>query len=826
MALSISGTAFLQAASMGLSFVTAVILTRTLGASGYGAYAYAMAWVGFLLIPAVLGMDRFLVRGVAMYRASHEWGLLRGLVSWANRSVLSVSMLMALAATVIGYLVLPPALRATFCLAMPLLPVTALVIVRQSTMIGLRRAVSGQFPEFLLRPALFVLLLIPFLAGFGLSLTSELAMTLNVSSVIVAFAVGVALLRRGFPVEAQTARPGYNSRAWRRAAVPMMLLGGMWLVNPLVSTIMLGSFRGAHDVGVYTVVARAADIMLIALVAITTPLSPRVAELFAAGDLVSMQRVVAKAARVSVYWSAPVAVTLIAFSGPLLSIFGSQFAGAGLALSIMVCGQFVNSAAGPAGIVLMMTKHERAAAVGVGAGLLVNIALNLLLVPSLGVNGAAIGTTASRIIWNGALVGYAWMQLRINTTVARRTGRDGSVDDAARAEVNVVTGLQRVHPPTESSAMNRDGTRSPGADANLIARRLTPLLKSSIGFIVIGAQKAGTTSLFEYVRQHPNVYMPPQKEIAFFSSDVNYARGWDWYSSVTLANAPPGAVCGEASVGYMSGTPDRRPAANGRIASPGSHRGAREDVIPQRIREHAPNARLICVLRDPIERCLSHYRMTVLAGAEQRPFEAAIFDMLREDALEQARSSITGDNGYVVRGEYFRILSGYWRTFPSEQLMSVFSSDLQSRPADVVSQIFAFIGVDPGFRPDEIGRRYREAAVARRIPGLNLYAWQKRLSRTGTPRVLWHTLPPRARAAISARYDRASFGVEMWNARRGEVDEDMPVHVRDRLVAHFRADTEALARALGVAVPWLADWGGPPTTDVGPSNPARFGSRP
>jgi len=87
--------------------------------------------------------------------------------------------------------------------------------------------------------------------------------------------------------------------------------------------------------------------------------------------------------------------------------------------------------------------------------------------------------------------------------------------------------------------------------------------KRQVGFLIVGAQKAGTTSLFEYVRRHPDVHMPPAKEIGFFSSDHNYARGWEWYSSIMFGDAPRDARCGEASVGYMGGTPDRRVEGNG-----------------------------------------------------------------------------------------------------------------------------------------------------------------------------------------------------------------------------------------------------------------------
>lgn len=328
-----------------------------------------------------------------------------------------------------------------------------------------------------------------------------------------------------------------------------------------------------------------------------------------------------------------------------------------------------------------------------------------------------------------------------------------------------------------------------------------------VAFLVIGAQKAGTTSLFEYLRRHPGIYMPPEKEIGFFSSDANYGRGWGWYRSIALGGAPAEAMCGEASVGYMGGTPDRRAPGGGYLPPARDARDVpTEDVIPRRVREHLPDARLICVLRDPVARCLSHYRMTVLAGTENRPFEQAICEMLDPGELERARGSVTGNNGYIVRGEYHRILSGYWRSFPARQLMVIFSSELEDEPERTLQRVFEFLGVDTDFVPANMGVRYRQAAIARRVPGLDLYALQQRLSRARSSRALWHSLPGGARPRIGRLYDRASFRVEMWNARRGQLSEEMPGDIRRRLIAHFEPDSQALGSALGVTLPWLDRW--------------------
>jgi len=336
---------------------------------------------------------------------------------------------------------------------------------------------------------------------------------------------------------------------------------------------------------------------------------------------------------------------------------------------------------------------------------------------------------------------------------------------------------------------------------------------ADIKFLIIGAQKAGTTSLFEYLRRHPQIHMPKQKEVAFFSTERNYRRGPDWYMATVLQDARSDAACGEASVAYMGGTPfadiSEKEGCNLVIASPPDE--PLEDVVPRRIKRLLPDVRLICVLRDPVARAYSHYRMAVLDRAETRSFDQAIDQLLKPSALEQARITPTITNSYIVNGEYFRLLAGFLRVFPREQLMVTFSDDLANRPAEVLAEAFRFIGVADDFIPDNLDARYRTAAVERRIAGLDLYAWQGRFARFTPTRAIWHALPARVREIIGRAVSVASFRVEIWNARRGtghDEDEISPL-TRQKLYAHFRHDGEALAERLNMTTPWLKAWAEP-----------------
>jgi O-antigen/teichoic acid export membrane protein len=124
--------------------------------------------------------------------------------------------------------------------------------------------------------------------------------------------------------------------------------------------------------------------------------------------------------------SAPVCAVLAIFPDFFLGLFGDGFRTGSTALTIVALGQLVNAAAGPSGNVLIMTGHEGIAVRAVGAGALANLLLAIVLVPPLGVSGAAIAFTSSLVIWNVALVVIARRRLGVNVTAFRRLSVSGA----------------------------------------------------------------------------------------------------------------------------------------------------------------------------------------------------------------------------------------------------------------------------------------------------------------------------------------------------------------------------------------------------------------
>ena len=238
------------------------------------------------------------------------------------------------------------------------------------------------------------------------------------AGVAVAFVVGAVLLRRALPAILRAVQPEYATRDWLRAALPMMLIAGVWFVNNYVATLVVGTLDGTSAAGIYSVVEKGGELIVLVLVAANMPLAPVIARMHARNDREGLQHATERVAQAALLVSLPVAVAFAAFPDVYLRLFGSSFESGSTALRILALAQLVNAAAGPAGNVLIMTGNERVAVQGVGAGLLTNLVLGIVLVPPFGVTGAAIASASSLVVWNTLLLMLARRRVGVNVTAS------------------------------------------------------------------------------------------------------------------------------------------------------------------------------------------------------------------------------------------------------------------------------------------------------------------------------------------------------------------------------------------------------------------------
>lgn len=421
------GSAGLRVASILLSFVVGVMLARALGTSGYGVYGLAVSTTALLTVPTEFGLPSLVTREVASAHARKDWARMRGIIRWANGVVGIASLVMLVA--VGGYLLLRPGTTSdgsfadTLLWAVLLVPLVALGNLRGATLRGLEQVVRGQLPELLLRPGFFVALLAGAIVLAGSSLDAANAMALNVLAAGCAFVIGASMLWRAIPQDCRRAESVTATRAWTASAVPLALTEGMRYLQIHLLVLLLGVLATDTDVGLFRVAAQMAILVAVPISMLNLVVAPFLSRLHAQGDYRRLQKVVGSAAA-AMFLGTLFLFAVFAVLGHLLigALFGAEFEGSYQALVILGLGQVASASLGPNATLLNMSNQERAVTRGFALSLPITLALSVVLIPRLGIEGAAIASVAGVLAWNIWLWRHARRRLGIETSIMAASG--------------------------------------------------------------------------------------------------------------------------------------------------------------------------------------------------------------------------------------------------------------------------------------------------------------------------------------------------------------------------------------------------------------------
>ena len=265
--------------------------------------------------------------------------------------------------------------------------------------------------------------------------------------------------------------------------------------------------------------------------------------------------------------------------------------------------------------------------------------------------------------------------------------------------------------------------------------------------LIIGAGKAGTTSLHAYLDEHPQIAMSKEKELELFSG-TDWQERLDWYRANFLVRAP---VRGESSPSYSMD-----PVLG---------------QVPERARTVVPGARIVYMVRDPIERLLAHYVEYVAIGIEKRSFADAIADY-------DAPSNI-----YVMSSRYAHQLDRWREHYPDSRIMVVDQRELLSDRREVLRDVFAFLGVDDDYWTPEFDRLHNTRQRKMRVNGAGMGAY----------RIGLYDPLVRAAAALPERWRRRVLSVMGDEIRRPVPDDAL----RNELEACVREDADRLRAYTG-----------------------------
>ena len=168
--------------------------------------------------------------------------------------------------------------------------------------------------------------------------------------------------------------------------------------------LMLGSMTTTVDVGIYHTAFKLSMFAAVALMSVNSIASPKFAEMFAKKDFLGLKKVVHQSTKMIFWASVPLIMIFFIFPEFLLGIFGEEFKVGVTAFIFLSCGRLISSFSGSVGNILQMTGNQNIYAIILLIGAILNVVLNLILIPLYGINGAAIASMSSLIVWNLSMV--------------------------------------------------------------------------------------------------------------------------------------------------------------------------------------------------------------------------------------------------------------------------------------------------------------------------------------------------------------------------------------------------------------------------------------
>ena len=403
----------LQIGAMGTGFVAQLLYARWMSQEAFGVFSQVNAALVLTANLVIIGVPITNLQLLPTFVQQRDWGRWRGLMTWGVRRV-------ALLSTAVGVAwclaVLVQETGPAWALGGLLLPITAVIAVQQTQALGFKNVVLARFPSEILRPAGALALFAGALAAGARPDATAAMVGLLVSSALIT-GILAARIDQLSPPEAHEAEPVVESTRWTAISGEFFGQGFFAMVLDRADLLAVGWFLGAADAAVYAVVIMLAKLLLLALGAVNTIAAPMFADLYAQKRLSEVQDLLALGVKAATAVALLTGLGLALAAAPALSLFGDGYAAGAVALWITLVGTLVNAACGSAGNIVGMSGHQHITWRVLGAAAAAMLALDALLIPTYGIEGAALARTLAMAGWNLALATYANRVLGLDPTV-------------------------------------------------------------------------------------------------------------------------------------------------------------------------------------------------------------------------------------------------------------------------------------------------------------------------------------------------------------------------------------------------------------------------
>ncbi len=411
------GVLLMRLLGVGLFFFGTLYLTNELPPDLVGQYDYSRAVLLFIGAIALFGMQQSVIFYSGVYSAQNNLGQIRQVY----RTMLLLVVLLSISLNGVLY-VLDPVLSklGIGSIGSLVYQTFAGVLFYAITMLNIDvlRAIDRIYISELFRNIFRYLIFFLGVIALVLFGRPEQLVLVFLSSFVLLALLSSALLIYYFsqpPLKTFVPSTALSSKAILKRSAPMAISAASFLLMQSMDVLMLKQFDNYAAVAIYSVAVKLTLLLSVALASVNAVLAPKIAEDYNRSDHKALAFKIKKATRLIFLSTAPAIVLLALGAEWILAWFGPEYGAAKTPLHILLLGQVVNTLCGSVGVYLNMTSKQKAFQWIVASGLVLNVALNVYLIPKYGMNGAAWATALSMMGWNITAVYYVYKTDRIKT---------------------------------------------------------------------------------------------------------------------------------------------------------------------------------------------------------------------------------------------------------------------------------------------------------------------------------------------------------------------------------------------------------------------------
>jgi len=407
---------FLRFGGLAVGYLLTLVIANFFGAKGLGDYVLAITVLRLFTLLAKLGLDTTSIRFIASFASQQKWTSIfhfrKQVVTILSLTSVLASLLMYFLSETISDLINTNAryiqLNAFFVLPM------VFFMLHYQSLRGLKRIAEFSF-FYRMSQALFSVISLVVIYQF--TTDDEVPIYAYLVSVSIVSCLSFFSFRYWVSKRAdgiQSAEKEVRSYSdILKISIPLMFAQSVQFIMAWTDKLMLGNMTTSEDVGIYHTAFKLSMFAAVALMSINSIASPKFAEMFGKNDMEGLKKVVHQSTKMIFWTSIPLVIIFFMFPEFLLGLFGQEFKIGVTAFIFLSCGRLISSFSGSVGNILQMTGNQDIYAKILFVGAILNITLNLILIPDtsplaifniVGINGAAFASMSSLIIWNISMV--------------------------------------------------------------------------------------------------------------------------------------------------------------------------------------------------------------------------------------------------------------------------------------------------------------------------------------------------------------------------------------------------------------------------------------